>query len=95
MRQAGILLVLASLGSAEKVEVEVETSLWAGWALVTPVLGDLSPGCVAASQSYINNLNAAFLVEWSTLIGWDHHDHQISYAIKAPKAPWIKSKKSP
>ena len=71
MRQAGILLLLVSLGSAEEVEVEVETSLWAGWALVTPVLGDLSPGCVAASQSYINNLNAAFQAGWSALIGRD------------------------
>ena len=50
-----ILSVLAGLGSGESV-----SSLWSGWAMVTPVLGDLSPGCALASQDYINNLSGAF-----------------------------------
>ena len=59
--QAGILLVLTGLGSGEEeVVARSESSLWSGWALVTPILGDLSPDCVAASESYINNLNGAF-----------------------------------
>ena len=69
-----IISVLASLGS-------VQSSPWSGWALVTPVLGDLSPACAAASQSYVENLNGAFQVRL-VHSHWPRSASQLSYAIK-------------
>ena len=60
--QVGLLLVMASMGTAENSL----SSPWSGWALITPVLGDLSPACVEASQNYINNLSGAFQVGCTT-----------------------------
>ena len=57
MRPGGVTALVSSLLLSPGLAVEAD---WGVWPLLTPLLGNISSGCLEASRDYILNLNSSF-----------------------------------